>query len=69
MFANNSISVENLNDQPFPSGYLFTDGTGKTIVTGQKSFNNILGKQSSSFRTKNKVREKIKSFDFDSISQ
>lgn len=50
MFAKDSISTENLNDLPFPSGYVFTDGTEQIVVTGQKTFQNVLGMHMLRFR-------------------
>lgn len=44
VFANDSVTVEKLNDLPFPDGYVRTDVTEAIIVTGQKTFQNVLGK-------------------------
>lgn len=43
VFANNSIHIENLNGLKFPNDYVFTDGTDQIVITGKKTFKNVLG--------------------------
>lgn len=62
----NATSTQNLNDLPFPSGYLFTNETETTEVTGRKTFKNVIGVQIS-LDLVNKRQTVLEKYIFNSI--
>lgn len=43
LIVDDSITVEYLNDLPFPDSFVWNDGSQENIITGTKKFTNILG--------------------------
>lgn len=69
LIVEDSISIKNLNDLPFPDGYVHTDGINEIVVTGEKIFENLLGLNSFSillhiYKTLFSTTNKFHLFDF-----